>query len=263
MKVVAIIPARYASTRFPGKPLVNIHGKTMIERVYGQVRKCELVSKALVATDDERILKHVLEFGGDAMLTSAKHKSGTDRCAEALAKLQITPDIIINVQGDEPFIQTGHIETLIHLMNNEKVKIGTLVSKIREEGELFSEHVVKAVIDKYKKALLFSRAAVPHLRGIEREKWLDHFTFFRHIGMYGFKRDTLIELKDLPVSNLEKAESLEQLRWMENGYSIFTAIIDKPPIGIDTPEDLVKVEDLLREGKLGLEPRAKGKSGQL
>jgi 3-deoxy-manno-octulosonate cytidylyltransferase (CMP-KDO synthetase) len=225
----------------------------MIERVYEQVRKCPSVSKVVVATDDERILQHVLQFGGDAMLTSDKHKSGTDRCAEALTKLQTGPDILINIQGDEPFIKPGHIEALIGLMKNNRVQIGTLVAKINNEEDLFSANVVKVVKDEKGEALLFSRSAIPFLRAVPREKWLDHFTFYRHIGMYGFKAETLMNLKDLPVSPLEQAEFLEQLRWMENGFSVFTSMIDNPPYGIDTPEDLMKVKAMIKNRELDAE----------
>ncbi|MEE1099728.1 MAG: 3-deoxy-manno-octulosonate cytidylyltransferase, partial [Alistipes sp.] len=243
MKFLAIIPARYSSTRFPGKPLAKLGGKSVIQRVYEQVSS--VMDDAVVATDDERILNEVLNFGGKAVMTSTSHRSGTDRCQEAYTKLGEEFDIIINVQGDEPFIRKEQIETLKSCFENPETEIATLVKPFSEEDgvkALFNPNSPKVVIDGKSQALYFSRSVIPHLRGIEPENWLSKHTFYKHIGIYAFRAKVLKEVTSLPQSPLEKAESLEQLRWLESGYKIGVGITNFETIGIDTPADLERAE---------------------
>jgi 3-deoxy-manno-octulosonate cytidylyltransferase (CMP-KDO synthetase) len=238
MKAIAIIPARFASTRFPGKPLIEIGGKSMIQRVYEQTQKTPGLEAIIVATDDERIAHHVSGFGGKVVMTSPDCPSGTDRCAEALEKSGLQADIVINVQGDEPFIKPEQISELLDLMKNSRGDIGTLCKKIENEEVLFNPNVVKVVKAQNGKALYFSRQTIPYLRGIEKENWLGSASFFKHIGMYAYRAEILKALTQLPIGNLEKAESLEQLRWLEAGFSLFVAETQYDSIGVDTPEDL-------------------------
>lgn len=250
MKFLAIIPARYSSTRFPGKPLAKLGGKSVIQRVYEQVSS--VMDDAVVATDDERILNEVLNFGGKAVMTSTSHRSGTDRCQEAYTKLGEEFDIIINVQGDEPFIRKEQIETLKSCFENPETEIATLVKPFSEEDgveALFNPNSPKVVIDGKGQALYFSRSVIPYLRGVEPENWLSKHTFYKHIGIYAFRAKVLKEVTSLPQSPLEKAESLEQLRWLESGYKIGVGITNFETIGIDTPADLERAE-LFLKGKL-------------
>ncbi len=241
MKVIGIIPARYASTRFPGKPLTVINGITMIERVYRQAQQAQMVSKVIVATDDARIEKAVKDFKGEVMMTSPSHVSGTERCGEVLTLLNEPFDIAVNIQGDEPFINPKQIDELIDCFSNAGVNIATLIKEIESMDELNNPNVVKAVSNKNNEALYFSRTVIPYLREVHTSEWLIRQTFYKHIGIYGFKVNTLKELVNLPSSSLEKAESLEQLRWLENGYKITTRITTYSSISIDTPEDLKKI----------------------
>lgn len=237
MQILGIIPARYASTRFPGKPLVDIAGKSMIQRVYEQAKKCVHLTEVVVATDDTRIYDHVLGFGGATIMTSSDHQSGTDRCAEvALQHPQY--NIIINIQGDEPYIDPEQITKLAYCFNDAATQIATLVKKVADEQELFNVNSPKVVINKLSEAVYFSRSPLPHVRGQEQQSWLSYFTYFKHIGIYGYRADVLQEITKLPVSSLEKAESLEQLRWIENGYRIKVAETELETHAIDTPEDL-------------------------
>ena len=216
MNILGIIPARYASTRFPGKPLVDIAGKSMIQRVYEQAKKCIHLTEVIVATDDVRIYDHVLGFGGAAVMTSPDHQSGTDRCAEvALQHPQY--DVIVNIQGDEPYIDPEQISKLAACFNNTDTQIATLVKQVQNEQELFNPNSPKVVINKLSEAVYFSRSPLPHIRGQEQQNWLNYYTYFKHIGIYGYRADVLQQITKLPVSSLEKAESLEQLRWIENG----------------------------------------------
>ena len=240
MNILGIIPARYASTRFPGKALVDIFGKTMIQRVYEQSKKCARVSDVIVATDDERIFAHVAGFGGKVVMTSADHQSGTDRCAE-VALLHPQYDVIINIQGDEPYIDPEQISKLATCFTSAGTQIATLVKKIENEQELFNVNSPKVVINKLSEAVYFSRSPLPHIRGQEPRDWLQHFTYFKHIGIYGYRSDVLQQITKLPVSSLEKAESLEQLRWIENGYKIKVAETELETYAVDTPEDLEKI----------------------
>lgn len=239
MKFIGIIPARYASTRFPGKPLAEICGMTMIERVYRRAKMA--LDEVVVATDDSRIANTVEAFGGKAVMTSEHHRSGTDRCNEAYLKSGSDADVVINIQGDEPFIEPEQIETLKRLFDNESTKIGTLVRPFdasRGYEALANPNSPKVVIDNAGSALYFSRSVIPYIRGKERDEWVSATTYYTHVGMYGYRASTLAEIVKLPQSSLELAESLEQLRWLENGYTISTGITTLPTIGIDTPADL-------------------------
>ncbi|HMM04009.1 MAG: 3-deoxy-manno-octulosonate cytidylyltransferase [Dysgonomonas sp.] len=241
MKFIAIIPARYASTRFPGKPLADMGGKPMIQRVYEQVKKA--VDDVWVATDDTRIFETVESFGGKAVMTSPDHKSGTDRIQEAYTKIGGGFDVVINVQGDEPFIQPGQIEALKNCFDSKEVELATLVKPFKKEDGfdvLFNPNSPKVVINKMNEAIYFSRSIVPYIRDVHHTEWLDKHTFYKHIGMYAYRSDILNEITKLPQSSLEKAESLEQLRWIENGYRIRVGYTDVETIGIDTPEDMEK-----------------------
>jgi 3-deoxy-manno-octulosonate cytidylyltransferase (CMP-KDO synthetase) len=253
LKYIAIISARYASTRFPGKPLAMLGGKPVIQRVWEQVSS--VVDAAVVATDDERIAQAVESFGGRAIMTSPNHKSGTDRCWEAYQKQGEEFDIVINVQGDEPFIAHSQLRAIMACFEDENTDIATLVKPFAEEdglSALENPNSPKVVLDNDSCAVYFSRSVIPYLRGVEREDWLKHHTFYKHIGMYAFRRDVLGEVTALPQSTLEKAESLEQLRWLENGYKIGVGISDVETVGVDTPEDLERAEEFLKAQKSNL-----------
>ncbi|RDC64396.1 3-deoxy-manno-octulosonate cytidylyltransferase [Adhaeribacter pallidiroseus] len=237
MEILGIIPARYASTRFPGKPLVSIQGKTMIQRVYEQASKAKL-TQVLVATDDERIMAEVQRFGGEAVLTANHHQSGTDRCFEAYTGFNVPHDGIINIQGDEPFIQPEQINLLVACLENPATQLATLVKPIESAAELFNPNSPKVVLNQHHEAIYFSRQPIPYLRGAEESTWPDKHLYYKHIGIYGYRADILEQITQLPPSALEKAESLEQLRWLENGYKIATAVTYLETFGIDTPEDL-------------------------
>ncbi|WP_236695631.1 3-deoxy-manno-octulosonate cytidylyltransferase [Lentimicrobium saccharophilum] len=247
LTVAGIIPARYASTRFPGKPLVMIQGMSMIERVYRQASGCALLSTVIVATDDARIADHVTGFGGRVIMTSPHHPSGTDRIAETLRKLDENGehyDIAVNIQGDEPTIRPEQIESVVNLFSNNETRIATLIKVIDKTEDLFNPNVVKVVTDKTGRALLFSRSPIPHIRQLPDEVWTSAFTFYRHIGIYAYRTQTLQDISQLPPAPPETAESLEQLRWLWNGYPIQTDITDFETIGIDTPEDLSKLTNI-------------------
>ncbi len=246
MKCLAIIPARYASTRFPAKPLAMLGGKPIIERVYTQVRRA--VEDVVVATDDERIYDAVCNFGGRAVMTSTEHQSGTDRCYEAMTKVGGDYDVIINVQGDEPFIQPEQIESLVACFDDPATDIATLVKPFSESDgieALENPNSPKVVITRDMKAIYFSRSVIPYMRGVERQEWLSRHTYYKHIGMYAFRSKTLGEITRLEQSSLELSEKLEQLRWLENGYRIGVGITDIETIGIDTPDDLRRAEEFL------------------
>lgn len=240
MQILGIIPARYASTRFPAKALVDIGGKSMIQRVYEQSSKATQLSQIIVATDDERIMEHVQSFGGQAVMTSESHQSGTDRCYEALTKTAGKYDYVINIQGDEPFISPEPINNLARVLTGD-IELATLVKVIDSEDLLFNVNTPKAVLNKKQEVMYFSRQTIPYLRGVETEQWLDHHTFYKHIGIYAYRVDVLEEITKLPISSLEKAEALEQLRWLENGYSIKAVITSDDSHGVDTPDDLDRV----------------------
>lgn len=243
MKFIGIIPARYASTRFPGKPLAVLGGKTVIQRVYEQV--VGVLGEAYVATDDERIYRAVEQFGGQAVMTRSDHKSGTDRIEEAAERLQTAADVIINVQGDEPFIQRSQLETVKSLFDDPQVQIGTLGKPFESIAAVENPNSPKIVCDVRGYALYFSRSVIPYIRGKERPEWLHSFPFLKHIGLYAYRREVLREITRLPQSPLELAESLEQLRWLQNGYRIKVGLTDVETVGIDTPEDLQRAEAFL------------------
>ena len=247
MKFIAIIPARYASTRFPGKPLALLGGKPVIRRVYEQV--AGVLDDVAVATDDERIREAVLAFGGRVVMTSPDHRSGTDRCREAYDRIGGAFDAVVNVQGDEPFVRASQLETLMRCFDDPGTDIATLVKPFTEADgldALENPNSPKVVLGSADQALYFSRSVIPYLRGVPREEWLARHTFYKHIGMYAFRRETLYKVTALPQSALERAESLEQLRWLENGFRIRAGISDVETIGIDTPEDLAKAEEFLK-----------------
>jgi len=247
MKVVAVIPSRYASSRFPGKPLAILGGISMIQRVYEQALQVKGLQQVIVATDDSRIFEHVKGFGGAVQMTSDRHLSGTDRCAEVAASLP-NIDLIINIQGDEPFLAPSQIELLIEALKEMNGNgIATLAKKIDHVDSLFDPSTVKVVFNNQGKAMYFSRSVIPHLRGKAKEAHLLHGNFYKHIGIYGFHKKTLLELSKLKPSELEIAESLEQLRWLENGYEIQVGLTDLETIGIDTPEDLDRAEEWLKQ----------------
>ena len=251
MKFMAIIPARYASTRYPGKPLAILGGKTVIQRVYEQVKS--VLNDVYVATDDERIYHAVTEFGGKAVMTRADHKSGTDRIEEAIEKIEESGKwneksdnvVVINVQGDEPFIQPSQIETLMHLFDDPETQIGTLGKPFESIEAIENPNSPKIVTDNRGFALYFSRSVIPYIRGKERDSWFGEYPFLKHLGIYAYRREVLEEVTKLPMSSLEKAESLEQLRWLQNGYRIRVGLTDIETVGIDTPEDLTRAEEFL------------------
>jgi 3-deoxy-manno-octulosonate cytidylyltransferase (CMP-KDO synthetase) len=268
MKILGIIPARFASSRFMGKPLVEIGGKTMIQRVYEQALKAKCLSKVIVATDDERIFNHVKSFGGEVMMTAEEHPSGTDRCAEVVLKMNIdelfesmnpqksivfegikakrkktTYDIVVNIQGDEPFIDPLQIEKVSEILRGGDFSISTLVKKIDNPEPITNPNVVKCVFSNKNKALYFSRSPIPYLRNTPSSEWFSTGEFYKHLGLYAYKTSVLLEITKLPPSRLEQLESLEQLRWLENGYEIGVVVTDIETIGIDTPEDLLKIKE--------------------
>lgn len=254
MKIAAIIPARYHSTRFPGKPLADINGKSMIRRVYEQVSKVS-VDHLLVATEDQRIFDHVRDFGGEVAMTKATHFSGTERIAEVAKDLDV--DIVVNIQGDEPFILPEQINALIRCfkqslralhqqISSHQTQIATLIKPITAKDDLFNPDIVKVVINHINEAMYFSRSPIPSIRDQEEADWINYHTFYRHIGVYGYRKNVLQDIVSLPPSRLEQAENLEQLRWLENGYRIKAAITQYSSVGIDTPQDLERIsKDLL------------------
>ena len=267
MKVLGVIPARFASTRFPGKPLVVIQGKTMIQRVYEQASKAQSLARVVVATDDERIFEHVQSFGGEVIMTNPSHQSGTDRCAEVVSfmnmeetlkgfdpnnplqvygfspkKEKTTFDAVVNIQGDEPFIDPSQIDKVVDVLNKGEFVIATLVKRMDNLETILNSNIVKAIFSKEGKALYFSRSPIPYLRNTPQSEWHLSGEFYKHIGLYAYKATALRDIAQLPQSRLELLESLEQLRWLENGFSIGIAETDLETIGIDTPDDLEKIQ---------------------
>jgi 3-deoxy-manno-octulosonate cytidylyltransferase (CMP-KDO synthetase) len=246
-QIIGIIPARYGSSRFPGKPLVDINGRSMILRVCDQARKAGVLQEILVATDDNRIFDHVLEGGYRCVMTSPDHRSGTDRCLEALdafsSRENLKFDYVINIQGDEPFLPPEHIRQVAGLLMEEDARIASLVRLIDSQDQLFDPNVVKAVFGNDYQALYFSRHPLPYLRNVEESGWLARKAHYKHIGIYGFQVDILRQVCQLPVGRLEEMESLEQLRWLEAGYSIQLGVTDLENISIDTPGDLLKISN--------------------
>lgn len=248
MRVLILIPARYASTRFPGKPLAELGGKPMIQHV---VEKATAVAEEVyVATDDSRIYRQVTDFGGKAVMTSQNHKSGTDRCFEAYREITARCghkyDVVVNIQGDEPFIRPEQVKALISCFVNPEIQIATLAKRFDNQADIFDPNKVKVVFSSQQTALYFSRSAIPYCRGVESDRWVSTAGFYKHIGMYAYRPEVLKEITALPQSLLEQAESLEQLRWLENGYKIAVRLTDHESIGIDTPEDLEKANAFYR-----------------
>lgn len=244
MKFIGIIPARYASSRFPGKPLAVLGGKYVIQRVYETVSS--VLDEAYVATDDQRIFDAVIAFGGKAVMTRTDHKSGTDRIEEAAEKLATDADVIVNIQGDEPFIQPSQIETICHCFDDASTQIATIGKPFDTIEAAENPNSPKIVLDNNGYAMYFSRSVIPFVRGIEKEEWLQHYPFLKHLGIYAYRKEVLREVTQLPQSSLELAESLEQLRWLQNGYKIKVGTTDVETVGIDTPQDLERAEEFLK-----------------
>lgn len=243
---IGIIPARYSSQRFPGKPLVDIGGKPMIQRVYEQSARA--VRDIYVATDDDRIFSAVENFGGKVIMTSKSHQSGTDRCAEAVIKIEEETgsafDKVINIQGDEPFLQPEQLNNLKACFDDTETSIATLIKPAGQTEDIFDVNKIKVIINNRKEAIYFSRSPIPYIRGYEENRWTTLHDYYIHIGLYAFKKEILLSVAKLPPSPLEIAESLEQLRWLENGYKIKVGITEYDSMGIDTPEDIIKIKKL-------------------
>nr|WP_293839835.1 3-deoxy-manno-octulosonate cytidylyltransferase [uncultured Arsenicibacter sp.] len=248
MNYIGIIPARYGSTRFPGKALVDINGKTMVQRVYEQALKTSSLSRVVVATDDDRIFSHVQGFGGEVVMTSTEHQSGTDRCQEAMEILggeAAGVDYVVNIQGDEPFILPQQINLLTSILDGS-TELATLVKRINDEHTLFDPNSPKVVVSQFgnpvtREALYFSRQPIPYQRNHEPAQWLENHVYYKHIGLYAYRKDVLAGITRLAPSSLERAEALEQLRWIENGYRIRIIETELESHGIDTPGDLKRV----------------------
>ncbi len=252
MKTIGIIPARYASTRFPGKPLVKIAGKPMIQRVYEQAKKA--IDNVVVATDSQQIFDTIKTFGGEVVMTAETHKSGTERCAEALQKVRLLYntnfDLIVNIQGDEPFILPEQILQLVKMCENKETAIATLAKRIKEASYLFDPNVVKLVFSSTGRALYFSRSPIPFVRGEESENWLRKGKFYKHMGIYAYRAEVLFQLPNLPVNQLESLESLEQNRWLAHNLYIKVGLTDYESYSIDTPQDLANLEALITKKKI-------------
>lgn len=245
MRILGIIPARYGSVRFPAKALADIGGKSMIRRVYEQAIKSSLLEDVIIATDHEDIMKEVSRFGGKVCMTGEHHQSGTDRCFEALSMQQAAFDYVINIQGDEPFINPAQIDQLAALLDGN-TQLATLIKKINDPEELFNVNVVKAIKNAQDQAIYFSRTPLPYNRNHPPHEWLNKSKYYKHIGIYAYRSDILEQITTLPVSSLEKAESLEQLRWLENGYIIKVGETEYQTLGVDTPDDLEKLKNFIK-----------------
>ncbi len=244
--IIGIIPARYASTRLPGKPLADILGKSMLQRVYEQSSKSKFLKRVVVATDDERIFNHVKSFGGDVVMTAEHHPSGTDRCWDAAQQVDETFNYVINVQGDEPFINPEQIDELASVLQDGSIELATQMVAVNSYDLLEDKGEVKIVLNKNNEAMYFSRSIIPFIKNVDEKDWLDHHTYYRHVGMYAYRKDILEKITKLPVSSLEKAESLEQLRWIENGFKIKCVVTNYDSHCVDTPEDLEKAIRMLK-----------------
>lgn len=244
MKFIGIIPARYASTRFPGKPLALLGGKPVIQHVYEKV--AAVLEAAYVATDDERIYDVVKAFGGQVVMTRTDHKSGTDRIEEAIEKIGGEWDVVVNVQGDEPFVAKSQLDTICHCFDDPTTQIATLGKPFESMEAVQNPNSPKIVVDNMGFAMYFSRSVIPYVRGKEKSSWLTHYPFLKHLGIYAYRKDVLRQVTQLPQSSLEIAESLEQLRWLQNGFKIKVGTTDVETVGIDTPQDLERAEEFLK-----------------
>lgn len=244
MKFIGIIPARYASTRFPGKPLALLGGKPVIQHVYEKV--ATVLEAAYVATDDERIYDAVKSFGGQVVMTRTDHKSGTDRIEEAIEKIGGEWDVVVNVQGDEPFVAKSQLDTICHCFDDPTTQIATLGKPFESMEAVQNPNSPKIVVDNMGFAMYFSRSVIPYVRGKEESSWLTHYPFLKHLGIYAYRKDVLRQVTQLPQSSLEIAESLEQLRWLQNGFKIKVGTTDVETVGIDTPQDLERAEEFLK-----------------
>lgn len=244
MKFIGIIPARYASTRFPGKPLALLGGKPVIQHVYEKV--AAVLEAAYVATDDERIYDVVKAFGGQVVMTRTDHKSGTDRIEEAIEKIGGEWDVVVNVQGDEPFVAKNQLDTICHCFDDPTTQIATLGKPFESMEAVLNPNSPKIVVDNMGFAMYFSRSVIPYVRGKEKSSWLTHYPFLKHLGIYAYRKDVLRQVTQLPQSSLEIAESLEQLRWLQNGFKIKVGTTDVETVGIDTPQDLERAEEFLK-----------------
>ena len=244
MKFIGIIPARYASTRFPGKPLALLGGKPVIQHVYEKV--AAVLEAAYVATDDERIYDFVKSFGGQVVMTRTDHKSGTDRIEEAIEKIGGEWDVVVNVQGDEPFVAKSQLDTICHCFDDPTTQIATLGKPFESMEAVQNPNSPKIVVDNMGFAMYFSRSVIPYVRGKEMSSWLTHYPFLKHLGIYAYRKDVLRQVTQLPQSSLEIAESLEQLRWLQNGFKIKVGTTDVETVGIDTPQDLERAEEFLK-----------------
>lgn len=244
MKFIGIIPARYASTRFPGKPLTLLGGKPVIQHVYEKV--AAVLEAAYVATDDERIYDVVKSFGGQVVMTRTDHKSGTDRIEEAIEKIGGEWDVVVNVQGDEPFVAKSQLDTICHCFDDPTTQIATLGKPFESMEAVQNPNSPKIVVDNMGFAMYFSRSVIPYVRGKEMSSWLTHYPFLKHLGIYAYRKDVLRQVTQLPQSSLEIAESLEQLRWLQNGFKIKVGTTDVETVGIDTPQDLERAEEFLK-----------------
>nr|WP_293478580.1 3-deoxy-manno-octulosonate cytidylyltransferase [Prevotella sp.] len=244
MKFIGIIPARYASTRFPGKPLALLGGKPVIQHVYEKV--AAVLEAAYVATDDERIYDVVKSFGGQVVMTRTDHKSGTDRIEEAIEKIGGEWDVVVNVQGDEPFVAKSQLDTICHCFDDPTTQIATLGKPFENMEAVQNPNSPKIVVDNMGFAMYFSRSVIPYVRGKEKSSWLTHYPFLKHLGIYAYRKDVLRQVTQLPQSSLEIAESLEQLRWLQNGFKIKVGTTDVETVGIDTPQDLERAEEFLK-----------------
>ncbi|MGM9746770.1 MAG: 3-deoxy-manno-octulosonate cytidylyltransferase [Paludibacteraceae bacterium] len=248
MKFVGIIPARYASTRFPGKPLADIFGKPMIQHVYE--RASQVFDTVVVATDDDRISQAVTHFGGRVVMTATTHRTGTDRCYEAYTKLAEPFDVVVNIQGDEPFIAIEQMELLKNCFTANNVQIATLVKPFAPDttwNELQNPNTPKVLVDAHSEAICFSRSVVPYMRGVQPDQWAAAHTFYKHIGIYAYRADVLARITHMPQGVLEQCESLEQLRWLENGLRIKVAVTTAENYSVDTPDDLAKILQLHKQ----------------
>lgn len=244
MKFIGIIPARYASTRFPGKPLALLGGKPVIQHVYEKV--AAVLEAAYVATDDERIYDAVKSFSGQVVMTRTDHKSGTDRIEEAIEKIGGEWDVVVNVQGDEPFVAKSQLDTICHCFDDPTTQIATLGKPFESMEAVQNPNSPKIVVDNMGFAMYFSRSVIPYVRGKEESSWLTHYPFLKHLGIYAYRKDVLRQVTQLPQSSLEIAESLEQLRWLQNGFKIKVGTTDVETVGIDTPQDLERAEEFLK-----------------